>query len=430
MTDYISTAFLIAFFILLGGVFAASELALVSLRESQLAALERRGRRGRLVVKLARQPNTFLGAVQIGVTVSGFTSAAFGATALAPLLTPVLVDLGLEFVTASSIAIITLTLGIAYLSLVFGELAPKRIALQRAVGFSLLVAPLIAGIAVIFKPIIWLVGKSSDLVVILLGGDPKKRAEELSADELMSIVETHQGLSSHHREVLSDVLESAEHSLDTVMKPRSDVVTIKSTLKIAEAREYAKSHPYSRYPIITRDLDDCNSFVHVRDLMTSVKDAEQVSTLARPIPMLPNIMGVLPAIAQLRSAGRHIALVVDEHGGTDGLVTLEDLIEELVGEVYDEHDTPARLKSGHGEGIWRVSGHTPIRKVNELIGAEIENSTVVTIGGLVMTQLGRLAKVGDQTQIGEYLAEVKEINGRRIVSVEISRLDSVSPQGD
>lgn len=430
MTDYISTAFLIAFFILLGGVFAASELALVSLRESQLAALERRGRRGRLVVKLARQPNTFLGAVQIGVTVSGFTSAAFGATALAPLLTPFLVDLGLELVTASSIAIVTLTLGIAYLSLVFGELAPKRIALQRAVGFSLLVAPLIAGIAVIFKPIIWLVGKSSDLVVILLGGDPKKRAEELSADELISIVETHQGLSSHHREVLSDVLESAEHSLDTVMKPRSDVVTIKSTLTISEAREYAKSHPYSRYPIITRDLDDCNSFVHVRDLMTSVEDAEQVSTLARPIPMLPNIMGVLPAISQLRSAGRHIALVVDEHGGTDGLVTLEDLIEELVGEVYDEHDAPARLKPGHGEGTWRVPGHTPLRKVNELIGAEIENSAVVTIGGLVMTQLGRLAKVGDQTQIGDYLAEVKEINGRRIVSIEISSLESELSQGE
>lgn len=424
MTDYFSSAFLIAFFILLGGLFAAAELALVSLRESQLAALERRGRRGRLVVKLARQPNTFLGAVQIGVTVSGFTSAAFGATSLAPLLTPILKDLGFDLASASSIAVITLTLGIAYLSLVFGELAPKRIALQRAVGFSILVAPLIAAIAVIFKPLIWLVGKSSDLVVILLGGDPKKKSEELSADELMSIVETHQGLSSHHREILSDVLESAEHSLDTVMRPRSDVFSIKSTMTISEAREYAISHPFSRYPIITRDLDDCNSFVHVRDLIKSNDDIELVTKLARPIPMLPNIMGVLPAIAQLRSAGRHIALVVDEHGGTDGLVTLEDLIEELVGEVYDEHDTPARVRPGHGEGKWRVAGQTPIRKVNELIQAEIESSMVVTIGGLVMTQLGRLAKVGDQVQFGDFLAEVLEINGRRIVSIELSRVDS------
>jgi putative hemolysin len=422
VTDYLSSITLIIFFILLGGVFAASELALVSLRDSQISALENRGRRGRMVARLAKQPNTFLGAVQIGVTLSGFISAAFGATTLAPALVPTLKDFGFESAAASSIAVVTLTLAIAYLSLVFGELAPKRIALQRPVGFSLLVAPLIAAIAILFKPIIWLVGKSSDLVVLLLGGDPKKRSEELSADELISIVETHQGLSSHHREVLADVLESAEHSLDTVMKPRSEVVVIRGELSIAEARDIAAQHPYSRYPLVTRNLDDCETFVHVRDLMMAKDGSVKVSELARPIPLLPNIMGVLPAIANLRSGGRHIALVVDEHGGTDGLVTLEDLIEELVGEVYDEHDVPTRAGLSKVGNKWRVPALTPIRKVNEVIDAKFDSDSVVTIGGLIMSTLGRLAKRGDQLALEGFLLEVTEVRGRRIVTVEISEL--------
>jgi putative hemolysin len=422
VTDYLSSITLIIFFILLGGVFAASELALVSLRDSQISALENRGRRGRMVARLAKQPNTFLGAVQIGVTLSGFISAAFGATTLAPALVPTLKDFGFESAAASSIAVVTLTLAIAYLSLVFGELAPKRIALQRPVGFSLLVAPLIAAIAILFKPIIWLVGKSSDLVVLLLGGDPKKRSDELSADELISIVETHQGLSSHHREVLADVLESAEHSLDTVMKPRSEVVVIRGELSIAEARDIASQHPYSRYPLVTRNLDDCETFVHVRDLMMAKDGSVKVSELARPIPLLPNIMGVLPAIANLRSGGRHIALVVDEHGGTDGLVTLEDLIEELVGEVYDEHDVPTRAGLSKVGNKWRVPALTPIRKVNEVIDAKFDSDSVVTIGGLIMSTLGRLAKRGDQLALEGFLLEVTEVRGRRIVTVEISEL--------
>lgn len=420
MSEYLTSAVFIFLFILLGGVFAASELALVSLRESQLVAIEQRGWRGRTVAKLAREPNTFLGAVQIGVTVSGFTSAAFGATALSPLLSPSLVALGLDANTASAIAVITLTLAIAYLSLVFGELAPKRLALQRAVGFSMIMAPIIAVIAVLFKPIIWIVGKSSDLVVVLLGGDPKKRADELSAEELITIVESHQGLSSQHREMLSDVLASAEHTIDTVMKPRSDVVTLDGSMTVAQAREFVARHPYSRYPIVTRELDDCISFVHVRDLLTSSESSKSVSKLGRPIPMLPSITGVLPAISNLRSGGSHIALVVDEYGGTDGLVTLEDLIEELVGEVYDEHDTPERIKSVQKDGSWRVSGLTPMRKVSELVGTEIGAPAVVTVAGLIMNKLGRLAKAGDQVEVEGFVFSALEVSGRRILTVEIS----------
>ena len=383
MGDYLGSAAVIVFFILLGGLFAASELALVSLRESQVAALVTRGRRGALVAKLARDPNTFLGAVQIGVTVSGFTSAAFGATALSPALTPVLEAIGLGPAAAQSLAVVSLTLFIAYLSLVFGELAPKRIALQRAEGLSLIVAPLISGLAVLFKPLIWLLGKSSDLVVTLLGGDPKKRADAMSSDELLSIVETHQGLDEEHREMLADVLESAEHTVESVMRPRSDVVTLKTSMSISEAREFVSEHPYSRYPLVERSLDDCESYIHIKDLMLTKDSSAPLVLLARPIPIVPSIMSVLDAISRLRSAGRHVALVVDEHGGTDGLITLEDLFEELVGEVFDEHDLP-KFSGSTSESGWRLPGDIPLRKLSDLIEVDLADSEVVTLGGCLL----------------------------------------------
>jgi len=281
---------LVVFFILLGGLFAAAELALVSLRESQLDALEKRSRRGAAVAQLARDPNTFLAAVQIGVTVSGFFSAAFGATALAPVLEGPLRAAGINPVAAGVVAVIAMTLLVAYASLVFGELAPKRLALQKAEGFALAIAPLIAWIAVAFTPLIWLVGKSSDAVVKLLGGDPNKRGEVLSGEELKSIVESHESLGDEQREILSDVLEAAEQALISVMQPRGDVHCLVSTMAITEARELLQSLPYSRYPVITKSLDDCESFVHVRDVMWASKTHQTIADVARSIPILPSSM--------------------------------------------------------------------------------------------------------------------------------------------
>ena len=420
MNEYAVNGILVFVFILIGGVFAAAELALVSLRESQLTSIEKRGRRGAAVAKLARDPNQFLGAVQLGVTVAGFTSAAFGATALSPLISEPLVGLGVESELAVVIGVITMTLIIAYLSLVFGELAPKRLALQRAEGFAMVVAPIISVLAIVFRPIIWVIGISSNAVVRLAGGDPHKRSEGLSDEELVSIVESHEGLKANQREILSDVLESAGNSLKTVLRPRADIVSLKNDLSIAEARELAQAHPHSRYPVVTKNLDDCESFIHIRDLMWNSHENQTIADIVRPIPILPRSMGVLPAIAELKAEGKHIALVVDEHGGTDGLVTLEDLLEELIGEVYDEHDfreAPETLDAG---GVSEVAGDMSIKKFAELANIEIPDDYVTTVGGLVMSTLGRVPEVGDEITIGTFTIVVTEVERRRVVTVRIT----------
>lgn len=420
MNEYAVNGILVFVFILVGGVFAAAELALVSLRESQLTSIEKRGRRGAAVAKLARDPNQFLGAVQLGVTVAGFTSAAFGATALSPLISEPLVGLGVESELAVVIGVITMTLIIAYLSLVFGELAPKRLALQRAEGFAMVVAPIISVLAIVFRPIIWVIGISSNAVVRLAGGDPHKRSEGLSDEELVSIVESHEGLKANQREILSDVLESAGNSLKTVLRPRADIVSLKNDLSIAEARELAQALPHSRYPVVTRNLDDCESFIHIRDLMWNSNENQTIADIVRPIPILPRSMGVLPAIAELKAEGKHIALVVDEHGGTDGLVTLEDLLEELIGEVWDEHDfreAPETLDAG---GVSEVAGDMSIKKFAELANIEIPDDYVTTVGGLVMSTLGRVPEVGDEITIGTFTIVVTEVERRRVVTVRIT----------
>lgn len=409
---------LVLVFIGLGGVFAASELALVSLRESQLAGLEKKGRRGVIAASLARDPNKFLGAVQIGVTLSGFFSAAFGATALAPLLSGPLVALGVSIDTSEVIAVVTMTLIVAYLSLVLGELAPKRLALQRAEGFSLAVSPVIAGMAKVLSPLIWLVGKSSDGVVRLLGGDPTKRAESLTNEELLSIVETHEGLDDGHREVLAGVLESATHPIGWVMRPRQDVTALASSLTVGQARAIIADLPYSRYPLISQSLDDCESFVHVKDVMMRAEPNQSLQVIARPIAILPASMRVFGALTQLRSGSHHIALVVDEYGGADGLITLEDLVEELIGEVFDEHDPTDRvIDSDEWKQRGMVSGDTTLHRFEELTGFPLPPGPYTTVAGFVMAQLGDIPNVGDEVDVSGATLRVEAMDNRRVVTV-------------
>lgn len=418
MDGYLLSAGVVIFFIFLGGLFAASELALVSVRESQLETIEKKGFRGKVVAKLARDPNTFLGAVQIGVTLSGFFSAAFGATALAPILFPLLQSFGLSQATVELLAVLSLTLLIAYLSLVFGELAPKRLAMQKPEALSLLVAPMISLLATVFQPVIWLVGKSSDLVVRLLGGDPSRKVDGPSPEELVSIVETHEEFTSEQREILADVIESARHTLDTVMRPRGDVKTLSSDMTVEQALHQIREDAYSRYPLVDKNLDDCNAFVHIRDLLWAEDKNQQLTIHSRPIPVLPNIMGIFPAITQLKSEGKHIALVVDEYGGTDGLVTLEDLIEELIGEVYDEYDREeTETLFSQDSGKWQsIEGELPLRKFIEQTGVEIEDDSA-TLAGYVMKTLGRLPKVGDRVETEMFTLVVSKMDKRRIIEI-------------
>jgi putative hemolysin len=410
---------LVLLFILIGGVFAATEIALVSLRESQLSAIERSGVRGARVAAVARNPNRFLAAVQIGVTVAGFFSAAYGGSTLAPDLAPYLEVLGLGEDAAQTTSLVVLTLVIAYLSLVLSELVPKRLALQKAAGVSMAAAPVLDRFATLMRPVIWLLSLSTNALVRLLGGDPHATSEQLSEAELRELVSTHEDLNEQERRILSDVFAATETSIKEVMRPRGDVAFVDGALTVAEAAQHVRSLPYSRYPVTGDDFDDIVGFLHVRDLLgAEAGDPRRVSDLARPIPILPGSKLVLPTVASMRQEGVHLAVVVDEYGGTDGIVTLEDLIEELVGEIRDEYDLEEPVTSGD---ISDIDAGASLEDFAETTGITLRDGGYETVAGYVIALLGHIPEIGEQVGVTGGTLEVTEVVGHRITRMTLHR---------
>ncbi len=412
-------------FVLIGGIFAATEMALVSLRPSQIDQLEHEGSRGARVASLARDPNTFLAAVQIGVTVAGFLSAAFGASTLAPDVAPGLASLGLSGNAADNVALVLMTLLIAYLSLVLGELVPKRFALQKSAGLAKIVAPPLAKFAVLMRPVIWLLSVSTNLVVRLLRGDPHATNEEMSEDELRDLVGGHEGLEEDERRIMQDVFAATNRTVKEVMQPRHSIDFLSGSTSLAEAATQVREQPHSRYPVTGVSVDDILGFVHVRDLLQAdTARGAVVSSLVRDIPVLPGTNRILPAMASMRHEGVHIALVVDEYGGTDGIVTLEDLVEELVGEIRDEYDRPNDTDEPHaGRRDGMFDAGLNIEDFAETTGIELVDGPYETVAGFIIDQLGRMPEVDDTVDVGDATLRVDELDGRRISRIDVTRRD-------
>jgi len=413
---------LVVVLILVGGVFAGTEIALVSLRASQVDRLGRHSARGARVAAVARDPNRFLATVQIGVTVAGFLSAAFGASTIAPHLTPALLDLGMSEGVADTVALVGLTIVIAYLSLVLGELVPKRLALQRASTVALAVAPAVDRLASVLRPVIWMLSVSTNGVVRLLGGDPNATREQMTDAELRELVVTHEAIPKDERTILREVFTASERTIGEVMRPRRDVVLLAGDETVERAVGEVAGHPYSRYPVIGNDFDDVLGFVHVRDLYEAAPE-HTVRELVRPIVVLPATNELLPSLATLRRERVHIALVIDEYGGTDGIVTLEDLVEELVGEIQDEYDVPPAPVSEREDGEVVVDAGLNLEDFTETVGVELaDEGDYETVGGYVLDRLGRVAAVGDVVAAGsEHELEVVEVDGHHIERVRVRR---------
>ncbi len=391
----------VLFFVLVGGVFAATEMALVSLREGQIRRMERSTGRARKVAALARDSTVFLSAVQIGVTFAGFFSSAFGASTIAPEITPILIHWGVPETLASSIALVVLTLVVSYLSLVLGELVPKRIAIQRPESVSTITGPPLAKFATMMRPVIWLLGASSDALLRLLRVDPDDDGEAMTDEEVRDLVSTHEGFAPAERELLADVMASADRLVQEVMRHRGAMVALPVDLTLAQAARAVRDEPHSRYPVYGEGIDDILGFVHVRDLLQGRDDLGDDAPLAahvREVLLLPGTSMLRPAMQQMRIHGHHLAVVVDEYGGTDGLVTLEDLLEELVGEIWDEYDKP-HVPDMRLHETREFDGATNLEDFAERTGVLLPDGPYETIAGWLLAQLGRLATVGDTVEV-------------------------------
>ena len=414
--------FVVFFFIALGAIFVAAEIALISLREGQAKAMAERGRRGRKVAELAGHPNRFLAAVQVGVTLSGFLSAAFGADQLSDYLIPVLEGAGLSEGVSSGLSLVILTLIIAYFSLVLGELVPKRLALHKTESIALAVATPVAIISKVFKPLIWLLAHSSDLILRGLGIDPKASREEISEEELVDLVTGHKALSEEERDIVEEVFNASERLVHEIMVPRTEVDFLDASLTFAQATEIATQKAHSRFPVVRGNSDEVIGFIHVRDLLDTKRKNTTLLDLIRPIMYLPGTKGVLPALSEMRAQRQQIAIVLDEYGGTDGIVTLEDLVETLIGDIHDEYDAHETEVTSPNTNEFQIEGLISLEDLHEKTGVEIPEGPYETLSGYVMHELGRIPVVNDEILIPGARIKVLSMEGKRVGTLQLKRI--------
>ncbi len=315
---------LVAVLVAINAALTGTELALVSLRESQVRRLEESGgRRGRTLANLTRHPNQFLATIQIGITLAGFLASATAAVSLAVPLEEPLSFLG---DAAGPVSVVVVTLILSYVTLVLGELVPKRLAMANTERWGLLAARPLAVMSTVTRPVVWVLSHSTDLVVRLVGGNPDAGAEKMSTEEVRGIIAEHATFSADQREIIEGAFEAAERTLRQVLRPRSDVVPVDGAMTCRAAATLLADAGHSRAPVTAagQDLDEVIGTIHLRDLIGRPDDA--VSAHTRPALFLPESVQVLDALRRMQADRQQLCLVVNEHGGTEGLVSVEDLV--------------------------------------------------------------------------------------------------------
>jgi putative hemolysin len=410
--------------IALGGIFVAAEIALISLRESQVKQLAAKGKRGLRVSKLTANPNRFLASVQVGITLCGFLSAALGAEQLGQYVIPQLEKFGISTQSSEILSIIGITLVIAYISLVFGELIPKRLALHKSESIAMATSLLIDQVAKVFRPVIWLLSNSTELIMKLFGVNSISERNQISEVELMDLVTGHADLTKEEREIVEEVFNASDRLIHEIMVPRTEVDFLDASLSISQARKIAVELAHSRYPVVRGSSDEVIGFLHVRDLLNPKLDDESITILEliRNILFLPGTKGVLPALTEMQAKRQHIAIVLDEYGGTDGIVTLENLVECLIGEIHDEYDLHESENTFEKRtGDLELDGLISLEELQEVSGVTLPEGPYETLSGFVMHYLGRIAQVNDVIRINGARFTIISMQGKRVGQILLAR---------
>ena len=412
---------LVLLLVVINAGFAGSEVALISLREGQLRRLEREGGTGRLVAQLARDPNQFLSTIQIGITLAGFLASAAAAVSLAEPLIPLLGFLGRA---AEPAAVVLVTVVLTYVTLVVGELAPKRIALQRSEGWARRAARPLRVVSIVTRPAVRLLSRSTDLLVRLAGADPGRGREEVTEEEVRDMIATDGVFRPDQRRILAEAIEIAERRLSDVLVPRRDVVALPDDTPVPEALRVLVGTTHGRAPVYRGDLDDVLGLVALQDLVGA---EGRVADCVRPVVALPESMGVLDALRRLQAEREQLAIVLNEYGGTESIVTVEDLLEELVGEIYDEFDPDSRDIQPEPDGSIVLPGQFPVHDLPDL-GVSLPEGPYATVAGLILNRLGRIPAEGDAAEVDRWRLQVLEMERRAIVRVRLVPLPADADQ--
>jgi CBS domain containing-hemolysin-like protein len=425
----------------LNGFFVATEFSLVAVRRSRMESLAAAGSaRARTVVAALKDLDGFIAATQLGITISSIGLGWIGEPALAALLDPVLERILPEpvaFVSAHGVAFAVAFAIITMLHVVFGELAPKSVALQYPETTSMLVARPTMLFLIALRPAISVMNGMGRAVLRLAGlreVDPHHQMYSTEEIEIIVSASTAGGeLEDSEEQIIRRALIFADQTAEDIMVPRTEVITIAVDATLDDLRETVSAHPYNRFPVEGDSPDEILGILHVRDALPILIDRPaahriELREIVRPAYSIPASLPIDNLLAEMKTEGVHIAIVVDEYGGTAGLVTLEDVIERLVGEVPDEYGQPALAPERQKDGSLLMSGLMPLLDANDYLGTSLAPSdTARTLGGYVFAELGRQPLIGDIVTVGEFELEVTALDGLRISEVR-ARPRSRTPQ--
>ncbi|MFL5977391.1 MAG: hemolysin family protein [Gaiellaceae bacterium] len=410
----------VAALILLNAYFVAAEYALVTARRTRIQELAEEGnRRARAVLRIVADPPRFIAAMQLGVTGTSLAIGALGEQALAKVFDPIfasLIAFGLAFLI------------ITFLHVVVGELVPKGVALGYSERTALAVSAPVRGFFVVFKPLIWILQRSSEVILRALGLQPPGGEMEVYSEAELKMLlsrSTEEGeLEQQEQEMLYKVFDFADKEVSAVMVPRPEVVALSVDLPPEEALAAVIESPYTRYPVYRATLDEIVGILHVRDLFSALNDrglqAVRLDQILRPAHIVPETKDLAAMLAEFRRTNQHMAIVVDEYGELEGIVTLEDLLEEIVGEIEDEFDLPDESVEQVDDDTIRVDGTFPIDDFNERFRAGLPDEDYHTLAGFVFGLLGRQPEVGDDISHDGMRFDVLEVEGSRINKIAVT----------
>jgi putative hemolysin len=400
--------------IALNAFFVAAEYGLVTARRTRIMELDHQGnRRARLALRITSDPPRFISAMQLGVTLTSIGIGAVGEPVLAHAFDPVM---------ATILAVVLALLVITYLHVVIGELVPKGIALGNPERTALTVSPFVRAFFFVFAPLIWVLQGSTELVLRWLGLQPPGGEREAHSEaELRMLLSSsaEQGeIEEEEQEMLYKVFDFADKEVADVMVPRPEVVAISIELPAEEALQAVLISPYTRYPVYRGSLDEIVGVLHVRDLIEALYErgisAVRLQDLIRPPYMVPETKDLAALLTEFRRTNQHLAIVIDEYGSMEGIVTLEDLLEEIVGEIEDEFDLPDETVERVDDRTVRVDGTFPIDDFNGEFDVDLPQEDYHTVAGFVFGQLGRAAAPGDEVQWNGISFHVDSVEGQRI----------------
>ena len=406
--------------ILLNAFFVAAEYGLVTARRTRIIELHHAGnRRARDVLRITADPPRFIAAMQLGVTLTSLGIGALGERALAD---------ALGNVMATVVAVLLAYLILTFLHVVIGELVPKGIALGHSEGTALFVSPPVRVFFVVLRPFIWFLEKSTEIVLGWLGLQPPGAEDDvLSEAELRIVVSQstrHGEIEQQEQEMLYKVFDFADKEASDVMVPRPEVVALSIDLPPEQALEAVMDSPYTRYPVYRESLDDVVGILHVRDLFSALRERGmhevKIDGIVRPAHIVPETKDLAALLAEFRRTNQHMAIVVDEYGEMEGIVTLEDLLEEIVGEIEDEFDLPDESVEQVDDDTIRIDGTFPIDDFNERFRTSLPAEDYHTVAGFVFGLLGRQPEVGDDISHDGLRFDVLEVDGSRINKIAVT----------